>query len=66
MTQILGFLMGAILISLYATFWVMIQTKLSDMLHHDDVLATILALVGFFVFIPLYENVFDFFKALFF
>ena len=59
--EIFGFLLGVILISLYATLWVMIQTKLSDMLDYDDVLATILALVGFFVFMPLFFHVYDFF-----
>jgi len=64
--EIFGFLLGVILISLYATLWVMIQTKLSDMLDYDDVLATILALVGFLVFMPLFFHVYDFFKALLF
>ncbi len=64
--EIFVFLLGVILISLYATLWVMIGLKLSDMLHNEDVLASILALVGFFVFLPAAEHVFNFFKALLF
>ena len=57
--------MGVIIISLYATLWIMIGLKLADKLN-DDVIAGIIAFVGFFVFVPAYEHVFNFFKALLF
>ena len=65
MTQILEIIMGLILISSYAMLWIIIGLKLQEKLN-DDVLGGGLALGGFFLFIPLYENAYDFFKALFF